>query len=252
MSSRVWFLVHTNGLVVREGEGGVALPIDDEFLGDEAEAHDLGELGGARALALAIENVPDGFSVRNLRTLFGALDEASFEAALRANHVIDWATTSRFCGRCGAATVRVATERAMRCPTCELTAYPRIAPAIIVLVRRGKQALLARGARFPLPFFSTLAGFSEIGESLEQTLVREVFEEVGVRVGSPRYFGSQPWPFPHSLMVGFFAEWESGEIRIDPSEIVDAKWFDAHDLPQIPPRLSIARKLIDAWVSEVG
>jgi NAD+ diphosphatase len=140
----------------------------------------------------------------------------------------------------------------MRCPACGLSAYPRIAPAIIVLVRKGDLALLAQGARFSAPFYSTLAGFVEAGESAEETLVREVKEEVGIDVGDLRYFGSQSWPFPHSLMLGFFATWRSGEIRCEPSEIVDAKWFEAGSLPMIPPRMSISRKLIDAWLADVG
>jgi NAD+ diphosphatase len=138
----------------------------------------------------------------------------------------------------------------MRCPACGLMAYPRIAPAIIVLVRRGEEALLARGARFPSAFYSTLAGFAEIGETLEETLEREVFEEVGVRVKNPRYFGSQPWPFPHSLMIGFVAEWAGGDIRVDGKEILEARWFRPDALPSIPPPISIARRLIDAWVED--
>ena len=138
----------------------------------------------------------------------------------------------------------------MHCPACKLHVYPRIAPAVIVLVRRGDEALLARGARFPMPFFSTLAGFAEVGESLEETLAREVREEVGVEVSRIRYFGSQPWPFPHSLMIGFRAAWSSGDIAIDPNEIVDAGWFRRDDLPPIPPGISIARALIDAWLGE--
>jgi NAD+ diphosphatase len=142
-------------------------------------------------------------------------------------------------------------ERSLRCPACGLLCYPRISPAVIVLVRRGDEALLARGARFPLPFYSTLAGFVEVGESLEQTVHREIREEVGVEVDRVTYFGSQPWPFPHSLMVGFTAEWASGEIRPDGTEILDARWFAADALPQVPPPLSIARRLIDAWVADV-
>ncbi len=140
----------------------------------------------------------------------------------------------------------------MRCPQCGLLAYPRITPAIIVLVRRGDEALLARGARFPLPFHSTLAGFAEIGESLGRDgSRREVREEVGIEVKNIRYFGSQPWPFPNSLMVGFFADWAGGEIRIDGKEILDASWYRADALPTIPPKISIARRLIDAWLDEV-
>jgi NAD+ diphosphatase len=140
----------------------------------------------------------------------------------------------------------------MRCPSCGLLAYPRISPAVIVLIRRGDRALLARGVRFPLPFYSALAGFVEVGETLEDTVAREVREEVGVEVERIRYFGSQPWPFPHSLMVGFSAEWKSGEIAPDAREIVDAQWFGAAALPPIPPRLSIARRLIDAWLDDVA
>jgi NAD+ diphosphatase len=168
----------------------------------------------------------------------------------RATQIIEWATTHRFCGRCATPTERLAAERCMKCPACGFLGYPRIAPAVIVLVRRGPEALLARGARFPVPFYSTLAGFVEVGESLEETLVREVREEVGIEVTAPRYFGSQSWPFPHSLMVGFFAEWAAGDLRADGKEILDARWFRADDLPAIPPRLSIARLLIDAWIDE--
>jgi NAD+ diphosphatase len=125
---------------------------------------------------------------------------------------------------------------------------------MITLVTRGEpgpdqEALLARGVTFRAPMYSCLAGFVEPGESLEGAVVREVREEVGVEVDNVRYWGSQPWPFPHSLMIGFTAEWQSGEIDIDPAEIVDARWFERDELPAIPPPISIARKLIDAWVA---
>jgi NAD+ diphosphatase len=263
-NSRVFFLVHESGLVLRKTEGGVSLPGEADLasLGlsagpekadDKTEpAHYLGQLGQAQAFVLPLYALPGaGFTVRNLRGLFGVLDDDTFAAAGRAVQIATWATTHRFCGRCATPTRREPEERAMRCPKCGLVAYPRISPAIIVLVRRGEEALLARGARFPLPFYSTLAGFAEVGESLEETLVREVREEVGIHVGNIRYFGSQPWPFPHSLMVGFFADYASGDIRVDGKEILDARWFRADGLPDIPPRLSIARRLIDTWVAEV-
>src|SRR5262249_21484937 len=185
-------------------------------------------------------------SVAALRDLFALLGEERFGVAGRATQIVEWASTHRFCGRCATPTEPSKEERCLVCPSCRLSSDPRISPAIIVLVRRGEEALLARNARFPLPFYSTLAGFSEVGESLEETLSREVREEVGVEVTDIRYFGSQPWPFPHSLMVGFFASWAGGEIRIDPKEIVDAKWFRADALPPIPPRLSIPPRLIAA------
>ena len=216
---------------------------------DLATAHDLG--GGAFALALEAELA--SFEPRGVRSLFASLAPEQLALAGKAMHVLRWAETSRFCGRCGATTEHVHGERATRCPTCGLTTYPRISPAIIVLVRRGPEALLARNSKFPGAFYSTLAGFSEIGESLEETLVRKVKEEVGVDVGDVRYFGSQPWPFPDSLMIGFTAEWKGGEIRVDENEIADARFFRRdEELPMLPPPVSIARRLIDAWLEARG
>src|SRR5580658_7994738 len=205
----VWFLIHPQGLVLRREGARVALLGDEEAAGlgaRESDAHDLGQLEGQRALAAAITDVTPlaaplfAASPFEMRNVHRDLGEEPFRLAGMANQLVDWARTHKFCGRCAAPTERVADERAMRCPSCGLLAYPRISPAVIVLVRRGAEALLARGARFPLPFFSTLAGFVEIGESLEETVSREVREEVGIEVKDVRYFGSQPWPFPNSLM----------------------------------------------------
>ncbi len=140
----------------------------------------------------------------------------------------------------------------MRCPACRLLAYPRVAPAIITLVTRndGAEALLARGVQFPLPMFSCLAGFVEPGETLEGAVHREIGEEVGIEIANVTYRSSQPWPFPHSLMLGFRAEWAGGEIVCDPREIAEAHWYGRDELPMIPPGISIARKLIDDWLAE--
>lgn len=245
-----FYLVHRKGLIVRRDGDVVALTTD-------AEAAALGVTGGedvgAGEKAAAFDSEPVApYAVAGLRELFMVLGEERWHAAGRAVQIVEWARTHRFCGRCATPTERVAGELAMKCPACGLTFYPRLAPAVIVLVRRGREALLARGARFPLPFFSTLAGFVEPGETLEQTVAREVREEVGVEVNNVRYFGSQPWPFPHSLMVGFIADWAGGEIKVDPVEIVEATWFEPENLPVIPPKISIARRLIDAWLADVG
>jgi NAD+ diphosphatase len=255
---RPWFVVHPKGLVVRRIGDRVELPTDEDAasLGiDASTTHDVGKLGDADAVAAPVDvdaAIPEPLTVAGLRELYAALGPERFAVAGRALQVVEWAGTHRFCGRCATPTERVPTERCMRCPACELMAYPRISPAIIVLVRRGDEALLARGVRFPGAFYSTLAGFAEVGESLEETLAREVREEVGIEVKGARYFGSQSWPFPHSLMVGFTAEWASGDIAADGSEILDAQWFRADALPPIPPRVSIARQLIDAWVDDVA
>jgi NAD+ diphosphatase len=136
----------------------------------------------------------------------------------------------------------------MRCEPCGTLNYPRIAPCVIVLVTRGEELLLARNANFPRPMYSTLAGFIEVGESVEETLVREVREEVGVEVRNLRYFQSQSWPFPNQLMLGFFAEYAGGEIVCDPSEIADARWFHHRELPMIPPGASVSGQLIRHYI----
>lgn len=256
LSPRVrFFVVHPKGLVLREDDGASDFPshADVAALGlDVAAAHYLGRHDEVDCFALPLEAEPSApFVTLGLRGLFGRFDEATFAVAGRALQVAGWADTHRFCGRCATPTQRDPKERCLRCPRCALAVYPRISPAIIVLVRRGDEALLARSSRFPVPFYSTLAGFTEAGESLEETLHREVREEVGIEVDDLRYFGSQPWPFPHSLMVGFTARYVSGELRPDPDEIADAQWFAPSALPVVPPRLSIARALIDAWCQEV-
>jgi NAD+ diphosphatase len=258
----LWFAIDKRGLLARsvgtEARGGFALPSEADLraLGVPTEgAHLFGRWGDNDVFALTLssekDSLAEGWSMLGLRSLVEAFDAATFAIAGHAAHVLDWATTSRFCGRCGTATFPSERERCMVCPKCSLTIYPRIAPAVIVLVRKGELALLARNARFPLPFFSTIAGFSNIGETLEETVRREVLEEVGVRVGTTRYFGSQPWPFPNSLMLAFTADWDSGEIAVDQDEIAEANWFSADALPLIPPPISIARQLIDAWLEEV-
>jgi NAD+ diphosphatase len=193
--------------------------------------------------------VPKGMTLLGLRELYGTLDEDLYALSGRAIQIMEWNRTHQYCGHCGTPTIQLPHERAKRCPTCGLVNYPRLSPAIIVLISRGEEILLARAHRFPPGMYSILAGFVEPGESLEETVVREVREEVGIEVKDIRYFGSQPWPFPNSLMIGFTATYASGDIVIEPQELVDAAWFNKHNLPQLPPRISIARKLIDWFVS---
>ncbi|HET9690249.1 MAG TPA: NAD(+) diphosphatase [Acidimicrobiales bacterium] len=251
-----WYVVR-DGEVLTTPEG--TLPAADPAgLGLDAEAAPvfLGVLGDVPcwAVGVAATTEPPGDTwFQPLRALSGSWSTDEFTLAGRAVQLVEWARTSRFCGRCGSPTERAEGERSMRCPSCGLTAYPRLAPAIIVLVRRGEQALLAQGARWRgRPMFSTLAGFVEAGETFEEAVHREVREEVGIEIRDPRYVASQPWPFPHSVMVGFTAEWAGGELAPDGEEIIDAAWFDADDLPNVPPPASIARRLIDGWVAEVG
>ena len=215
----------------------------------------LGRLKGADCWAAELpKDAPaplEGHSWEGLRTLFSVLDDAQFALAGRALQLVDWDRTHQFCGRCGARTQAKRDERVRVCPACKLSAYPRVAPATMMLVTRGRELLLARSPHFPPGMYSALAGFVEPGESLEQCVQREVAEEVGVRVNNIRYFASQSWPFPHSLMIAFVCDWESGEIHPQEGEIEAANWFEVLQLPKLPSRISIARKLIDAVASEL-
>jgi NAD+ diphosphatase len=199
----------------------------------------------------ALAPVPPPWRAEGLRGLHGRLDDGRFALAGRAMQMVHFASRHRFCGRCAAPTRRDPDAHVLRCSRCQAAFYPRISPAVIVLVRHGRQALLARAARSTSGFYSTLAGFVAPGESLEETVAREVREEVGIEIRGLRYFGSQPWPFPDSLMIGFVAEYAGGQLAPDGHEILDAAWFAPEALPPVPPKISIARHLIDAWVAEV-
>jgi NAD+ diphosphatase len=215
----------------------------------------LGRLDGQLVYAAELaagDAPPAGLAPVDLRTLYGVLGEPRWSLAGRAAQLLAWDRDHAFCGRCGTATEHLPGERARHCPSCGLDAYPRLSPAVITVVERGDEVLLARGTRFPRPFYSALAGFVEPGESLEECVRREVREEVGIELGEIRYFGSQPWPFPNSLMIGFHADYASGELVLDPAEIVDAGWFRAGEMPLVPPPLSIARALIDDYLRRQG
>ena len=258
-----WFVFHAEKLLVTNGPqrpqiprlgDGAALPFPT------AAAHCIGTLNGslcwaARTHAESVE-LPSSFSPNGLRDLFGRLPEELLAVAGRALQVVDFHRTHRYCGVCATPTETDDEERARRCPSCGAVAYPRISPAMMVLVKRdtsaGRELLLARGARFPGAFYSALAGFVEPSESIEDCVHREIREEVGVRVRNLRYFGSQSWPFPHSLMIAFVADYDSGDIVCQPGEIVDARWFSLDQLPPLPLPISIARRMINHSIAEVA
>ena len=192
--------------------------------------------------------VPRGWEPLPVRELSGKVPDREMAVASYAVRVLDYDRSTAYCGRCGARTRPLATERAKVCPICGHVTYPRISPAVIVLVKKGDDALLARSPGAPPGFYSLIAGFNEPGENLEETVRREVREEVGIEVRNLRYFGSEPWPFPDSLMTGFVADYAGGEIRTDGLEIEAAGWFSRNNLPLLPTRASLSRALITAWV----
>jgi NAD+ diphosphatase len=248
------FAFQGNRLLVRVEQGRPCIPwLPDatSFSANPPWVHFFGTWNGAGCYAVCLPEeaaLGAGYETRGLRELFGRMEENLVWVAGRAGQLVHWHRSHRFCGRCGAPTVDEVKERAKVCPACGLMNHPRVSPAVIVAVVKERRLLLAHSQRFPSKFYSVLAGFVEPGEALEECVQREVFEEVGVRVKNIRYFGSQPWPFPDSLMVAFTAEHAGGEIRVNPAEITDAGWFTADGLPDIPPPISIARRLID-WFS---
>jgi NAD+ diphosphatase len=253
-----WFVFQERKMLVVVGgaESGPPLARDIRGIGIHPirEIY-LGSLNGIHCYAAEVEGSigpPKGMSFHGLRGLHGHVDEALFRVAFKAIHTIEWDRADQYCNRCGSKNQPKVGERAKECPRCGFVSFPRISPAIIVLVKRDGKALLARSGRFKEGLFSTVAGFVEPGESLEDAVHREVMEETGIDVKNIRYFGSQPWPFPDSLMVGFTAEYAGGEIKIDDNEILDARWFPADRMPEIPGKISIARALIDHFLEKAG
>ncbi|MFA6292172.1 MAG: NAD(+) diphosphatase [Victivallales bacterium] len=195
---------------------------------------------------------PKGTEWRQVRTLLASNPESTTQPILKALALLNWRSTSRFCGRCGALTEDKNDEIARICSKCGLVIYPRLSPAILALVTKGDQILLARNAAFTSGIFSLIAGFLETGENFETCVRREVLEEMGIEVDDIVYLGSQPWPFPDSLMIGFQAAWKSGDIKPDGVEIIEAGWFSPDRHPSLPPIGSLSRKLIDNAFNKIS
>lgn len=244
-------------LLLEDEDGGARVPRVAES-GLDADAGvwvNAGEAGGLPCVAVSLPDgamAPAGMRFVRLRAAHALLPAELWRMAGRASEIVEWERAHRFCGRCGGRTVASGEALARRCTNCGALHYPRLAPAVLVCVMRGDRLLLARSPHFPARMYSTLAGFVDPGESLEEAAVREVREEVGIEITDLRYFGSQPWPFPSSLMVAFTAEHAGGELRPDPAEIEEAAWFEADALPAVPPRMSLARAMIDAFVQARG
>lgn len=223
----------------------IALPDDD------SRYHFLGLYSGQQVFTLAVSDAEfaDLPAIKSdLRRLMEGLSDSLFRLLGRALQINEWYNVHRFCGQCGAVTQLVAKERALGCPNCHKVYYPRLSPCIMALVVRGEECLLARNAQWTLPRYSVVAGFIEPGESVEDAVHREVMEEVGVRVQNLQYIASQPWPFPGQLMLGFFAEHQSGDIQVDGVEIAEAHWYHYSNLPSIPGAYALSGQLIRHFI----
>jgi len=249
---RLYFIFGTRHLVVNDGtvpcltaEAAKQLPMGQQYF--------FGSYKGVPCYCAQLlgDDLPDRMQRLNLRAFFQQTDDTWREIAGYGRQILDLHLNFRYCGRCGTPTTPAAREHSRVCPACGLTAYPRISPAVIMAVTRGDDILLARGVRFPnKKMFSVLAGFVSPAETLEDCVRREVFEETRIRVEQVRYVRSQSWPFPDSLMIGFTARYASGDIRIDPDEILEANWFRYDDLPLIPDAHTLAGQLIRSFVRD--
>lgn len=254
----LWFIFRGRDILLKVHKNPGAIPrlldikelrlpaVREQYLGMLEEVHCYSVELPADARA------PEGMEFVDLRQAHSEISEGCFELVNKAVQVMEWDRTNQFCSRCGTKTMQKPGERGKECPECGELFYPRISPAIIVLIRNGNKVLLARSPGFPSGMYSLIAGFVEPGESAEAAVSREVWEEVGIRVKNITYFGTQAWPFPNSLMIGFTAEYDSGDIKPDGLEIEDAKWFSADELPVLPGKISISRKLIDHYLKEEG
>ena len=246
-----YFIFSGNKLLVKLEGSQIEAPLQEspEELGVTVIRRQyLGVLDGQHCCSVEIDEnagIPQGYEYRDLRSIFGQVEDDIFLLAGRAFQIVDWDRNHLYCGRCGTATGTKQDERAKACPKCGLICYPKLSPAVIVAVVREGRLLLAHAKHFRPDFYSVIAGFVEPGETFEECVKREVMEEVGIRVGSIKYFGSQPWPFPNSLMVAFTAEYEGGEIQVDGVEITDAGWYREDEFPETPTKMSIAGRLVD-------
>lgn len=249
-----WFIICDNKMLIKKEKGYASIPlfvsINEAGLCPLRQFY-LGRYMGKRCYAAEVDKSSinnDNMELHGIWGMFNYLNEELFKLTLKAYHIIDWDRNYQFCVRCGSKTENKHDEHAKVCTVCGYVSFLRISPAVIVLVSKGSSILLARSPRFKDEMYSVLAGFVEPGETLEDAVKREIREEVGIDVKDISYFGSQPWPFPDSLMIGFTASYAGGDIIVDKSEIVDANWYDCNNLPSIPGKISIARKMIDWFI----
>ncbi|MFT6750286.1 MAG: NAD+ diphosphatase [Candidatus Azotimanducaceae bacterium] len=218
---------------------------------EELSVHFLGTAAGIPIYANEIDpdaEEPEDYTYNKLWSFLGQLNDATFNLLGRSKQIVEWNQNHKYCGQCGGATTIENSDRSRSCTICNIHFYPRLSPSIIVLVTKGEEVLLAKNAHARANFYSTLAGFIEPGESIEEAVHREVMEEVGIKIKNLKYFSSQSWPFPNSLMLGFHAEYDSGDIVLQEEEIADAQWFHYSDMPNKPALVSISGWLVEDFV----
>ena len=259
-SDALWFAFHEGRVLVRMHDAIPAVMScthPNQHGLDVVQEHYLGTYGGEHCYAAELaaaqiaQMVPEGHAMLGLRDLLGHIDDTLAGISGRAFQILEWNRNHKYCGRCSGETVPRSDERARTCSACKRTSYPPVAPVIMILIKDGRRLLLARKVGWGNTRYSALAGFVEPGETLESTVIRETREEVGVEIKNIQYFGSQPWPFPNNLMIAFTADYAGGPVKPDGVEIEEATFFDVDDLPNLPPGISISRRMINTVAAEL-
>lgn len=252
-NKRVWFIFDKDTLLLQKESAGYTLPAGNrppEFVHTHFTEHVVASVNETDYIGLSsneITDLPQEFELINLRASYDHLEEKVYKIAGKAFEIVHWDRNSRFCPACGVE-MNQNTPISKVCPQCNQEFYPAISTAIIVLIRKGDSVLLVQAKNFKGNFHGLVAGFLETGESLEECVRREVMEETGLKIKNITYFGNQPWPYPSGLMVGFIADYESGEIELQQEELKSGAFFTKDNLPELPRKLSIARKMIDWWL----
>lgn len=257
--SSLWFILNKEEILLSINTNLISIPTFSEIQSLNPslnQQHYLGIHCGLSCFAASIQNpettsLPLKLEFHSVRKSYNMLqnDQSLYLIIAKAKQLLYWDMRTQFCGCCGAKTKASETESAKICSTCKSLFFPPISPAILVLIWRNDEILLGRSSDFLPGIYSTLAGFVEPGETIEQAVVREVREEVGFNIKNLQYYSSQPWPFPSSLMIAFIAEYDGGELQIAHSELEDARWFSIKQLPQLPNQMSLSRQLIDTFVA---
>lgn len=256
MERKYWFVFCKGDLLLEKtSDGRYTIPYQEEAptpLKEWTNVHTITPFGDDDVRTYTIDGpVTDNprYEMCGLRATYNKLPHELYQIAGKCQEILYWDANTRFCGVCGGP-MKMHTEISKRCTHCGKEIWPLLATAIIVLIRREDKVLLVHARNFRGKFFGLVAGFVETGETLEEAVVREVHEEVGIKIKNIRYFASQPWPYPCGLMVGFTADYVSGDLHLQRSELDDAGWFDRDHLPPVPDKMSIARQLIDSWLEE--
>ena len=250
-----WFVFYNNQILIAHNSDNCHIPYGElppVNVPVGSTIHTIGTINGHTAKAYSIhspviEETNAAYTMKDLRASFDVLPEDEYNMAGKAFQILNWDKNSRYCPMCGVPTVQVS-PIAKRCPECRQEIYPRISPAVIVLIKKEDSILLVHARNFRGTFKGLVAGFLEPGETLEECVYREVMEETGLHIKNLKYFGSQPWPYPGGIMVGYTAEYESGNIKLQDKELSTGAFYRRDNLPELPKKLSIARKLIDAWL----